>query len=204
MNTAKVLSSVPWGDRVYLLPKGMVYVFSLDLKAIKTGSSLRLEPDGQSRDGLRHLFDQSIVTSPEGLRCEVPTATVEGGSGEFGDPNDPSSCWIKLKIATKVEDSDATLHFETTGVVNLDGGPAVFRSSTSAASAASAPLPAAGSVTGSAFLASVQTTTTGTYRWLERRQIFGVGTVTGKRCNNPSKPADEWSLSFSFDFYAAG
>jgi hypothetical protein len=59
-------------------------------------------------------------------------------------------------------------------------------------------------------------TVSATYRWLTRRELFGVGVVTGKRSlNEPeekkvsSKEQERllsgkpWSLQFSFDLYAA-
>jgi hypothetical protein len=216
MNTAKNIMSVPWGDRVHLLPKAMIYAFSLDVRLGSNGPYLKpLPPPAVGASSpppaeLRHLFDQSIITMPEGLRCEVPTGVVERADGEIGDCKDPSSCWLALRICTKLREPDATLHFETTGVINFDGGLSAFRAKVPAG----ADERKAQRLAGSVFLASCQTASTRTYRWLERRQVFGVGSVTGERppLPGPTPPSPlgnaevvpDWRLRLSIDLYAAG
>jgi hypothetical protein len=189
MTTRNLVTALPWGERTALLPKAMVYAFSLDVDAICNGAYMKV---GRSTEnGLRHLFDQDIVAMPEGIRCDVPAGRIESGDGQLGDPNDPSSCWLQLRIRSLLEDSGATLFFDTKGVVNFEGGPSAFHSKQTRCLA------------GSAFLSSTQEASTATYRWLERRQLFGVGTVIGERCAPPAAP-DAWKLKFSFDLYAAG
>lgn len=187
MNAANMVTSMPWGDRTHLLPKAMLYAFSLDVNATSDGPYLKVTSSKQG--GLRHLFGQSIITMPEGIRCDVPMGNVEAGDGEFGDTGDPSSPWLCIKIRTKL-DPGATLYFDCTGVINFEGGPSAFRSNTRT------------ELAGSAFLASSHEASTRTYRWLERRQLFGVGRVKGKR-NSTSRCMDEWVLDFSFDLYSA-
>ena len=188
-NTSKLRMAVPWGERTSLLPKAMVYGLSLDVEATSHGPYLTIEKSSQSH--VRHMFDESIVTMPEGLRCDVPCGHIAGGDGEIGAANDPTSCWLGLRVRSTIQGGDAKLYFAMRGVVNFDGGLSTFRSSH------------ARQITGSAFVASCQEASTGTYRWLERRQLFGVGVVEGHRPHDAIGPADGWRLRFSFDLYAA-
>lgn len=188
-NTAKVRMAVPWGERTSLLPKAMVYGLSLDVEATSNGPYLKV--DESSPIHVRHMFDESIVVMPEGLRCDVPRGRIAGGDGEIGAANDPTSCWLGLRVRSTIQGGDAKLYFAMRGVVNFDGGLSTFRSSQ------------ARRLTGSVFVASCQEASTGTYRWLERRQLFGVGTVEGERPRDAGAPAAGWRLRFSFDLYAA-
>ena len=43
MNTAKLNMALPWGERTQLLPKAMVYAFSLDVQALSHGPYLKVE-----------------------------------------------------------------------------------------------------------------------------------------------------------------
>ena len=201
-NTAKRIMGVPWGERTRLIDKVMVYAFSLDVRARSKGPYLTVEPEPpragsnaegprveEERFGVRHLFGETTVTTPDGLRCDVPTGNVDSGEGEIGDPNDPLSSWLSLRVRSTLEGGITQVHFDMTGVVNFDGGLSTFRN------------PHARKLSGQAFLASGQESSTGTYRWLGRRQIFGVGRVDGAR--GADQPGDEWLLRFSFDIYAA-
>lgn len=178
MTAARVITTIPWGDRTRLLPKLMSYAFSLDLDVSSQGRQLQVKPS--SCIGLRHVFEDSIVTLPEG-RCDVPSGYVTGGDGEIGEATDPNSNWLFLRVRTMVGTVPAPLYFQCRGVVNFDGGLADFVAGKAA--------------TGSAFLSSIHEASTGTYRWLERRQLFGIGRVQ-RRSADP--------LHFSFDLYAAG
>lgn len=188
-NTAKVRMAVPWGERTTLLPKAMVYGLSLDVEAISNGPYLKVEESSQVQ--VRHMFDESIVVMPEGLRCDVPRGHIAGGDGEIGAANDPTCSWLGLSVRSTIQGGDAKLYFAMRGVVNFDGGLSTFRSSH------------ARRITGSVFAASCQEVSTGTYRWLERRQLFGVGVVEGERNRDGHVPSDGWRLRFSFDLYAA-
>ena len=215
---------VPWGDRTSLIDKAMVYAFSLEVRALSKGPYLTVEnaqpkqPEDTDQYGVRHVFGETIVTMPEGLRCDVPMGYIEGGDGEIGDPNDSASCWLNLRVRSilKEENTKRTaalphvdlpairevglknpdghdthqLHFAVNGVVNFDGGLSALRSAEGK------------KLTGQAFLSSCQEASTGTYRWLDRRQLFGVGRVEGQRKKRHVAP-DEWVLDFSFDLYAA-
>jgi len=214
---ANLVSSVPWGDRTRLLPKATAYAFSIDLVVLGDGPYLstpkalqQLQPMG----GLRHMFAQPIVEMPGGLRCEVPTGTVVSADGEIGDAGDAHSNWMRLRIVTRLgeipPDSPQakyapTLSFATTGVLELSGGAPAYRLRTQR-------------LHGSLFLASVQESSTTAYRWLERRQLFGIGRVKGENRNpataQPAPPqaagssgalaiANGWELHFSIDFYGA-
>jgi hypothetical protein len=186
MNKPNLVTAIPWGERTALLPKAMVYAFSLDVEATCNGAYLTVT--NSRNNGLRHLFDQDVVSMSEGSRCDIPTGRVESGDGQLGDPYDPSSCWLDLRVRATLVDSSATLFFDTKGVVNFEGGPSAFHSTITTR------------LMGSAFLSSTQEASTTTYRWLERRQLFAVGSVSGERCN--ARAARK--LTFSFDFYAAG
>jgi hypothetical protein len=200
-NTAKKAMGHLWGERTSLVHKAMVYAFSLDVRALSKGPYLTVKGVDRERAeetetyGVRHLFEETIVTMPEGLRCDVPTGCIDGGEGVIGDPTDPASCWLNLRLRSTLRGGHAMLNFATNGVVEFDGGPSAFRSAE------------ATTLAGQAFLSSCQEASTGTYRWLDRRQLFGVGLVKGRRKRRKAKAlmiaTDEWVLDFSFDLYAA-
>jgi len=196
-NTAKQAMGQLWGERTRPLHKAMVYALSLDVRASSKGRYLTVErvapePAAQAKDyALRHLFEETTVVMPEGLRCDLPVGSVENGAGEIGSPTDPTSCWFELRLRSVLERATATLTFDMTGVVNFDGGLATFRSAT------------ARELSGEVFATSCHESSTGAYRWLERRQLFGVGRVSGSRARPDAFVRDEWTLNFSFDLYAA-
>ena len=192
-----LVSSIPWGDRTRLLPKATAYAFSLDVRTRSDGPYLSAS-EQQSETGLRHLFSQPMVEMPEGLRCDVPTGKVISANGEIGDASDPRSNWFRLRVLASLGSPDtgptpskyaATLSFSCTGVLNLAGGPTAYR-------LRSKPL------SGSAFIASIQESSSSAYRWLERRQLFGIGRVTGtsRNVHDPSSSSG-WDLRFTFDLY---
>jgi hypothetical protein len=198
---ASVVSSIPWGDRTRLLPKATAYAFSIDLSLQSTGPYLTFREQRQPEGGLRHLFGQSMVLMPGGVACEVPTGTIFAANGEIGDPGDPSSNWLKLQIQAGIgelgQDGDlgrypTTLSFSCTGVLELVGDPGAYRRRS-------------GQLSGSAFVACIQESSTANYRWLERRQLFGIGRVSGESRNPEGKSGsvNGWNLSFSFDLYGA-
>jgi len=207
-----LVSSVPWGDRTRLLPKATAYAFSVDLSVISDGPYLSMPEAVQKRQpagGLRHMFAQPIVEMPGGMRCEVPRGTVVSADGEIGDSDARHSNWIRLRIVARLgeiapESPQAkyapTLSFMTTGVIELSGGAPAFRLRTER-------------LHGSIFLASIYESSITTYRWLERRQLFGIGRIAGHNRNpattqqpQPASPvaiANGWELHFSIDFYGA-
>ena len=136
MTTAPYLAEpIPWGDRTDLLPKAMRYALSFDMCVEMHGASLIVEQTpvlSLTKEGhdsaapaLRHLFGHTVLTTPDGLRCDVPKGSVASGSGELGDRRDPYSPWLRLIVRTEVADSLATVEFDCTGVVSFDGrGPA--------------------------------------------------------------------------------
>lgn len=183
-----------WGDRTKLLSKAMSYALSLEFDAVGRGSHLEVTPSQdvkgaasktpEKEQRLRHLFDQRIVVTPDGLRCDVPTGWIVSGSGQIGDPADISTSWLTFRIRTTVP-PEVKLLVEALGVINFDGGIKVYRSRE------------AQKIRGNAFIATSHASSVATYRWLERRQLFGVGRVEGERHQG------DWKLRFSFDLYAA-
>ncbi len=170
----------PWGDRTYLLPKSMVYVLSLYLRAEVNGRFLTVCAD----DGvLSHLFGDSVVTMPEGLRCDLPVGDLTGGTGEIGASDDPSSVALQLRLQLVLNGTENLL-MDCLGVVNFHGGPAAFRSLSTQ------------ELSGPAFIASRHETDSPTFRWFNRRQLFGVGRAQGLPSSEPRR------LEFSFDLYA--
>lgn len=184
MTTSLMVPAVPWGDRTELLPKRMQYVLSLDFEAECTGPALIIRP--RTGEGLRHLFDEVVATTPEGLRCDLPQARILGGVGEIGDPNDPLSSALQTLITLDLDGTSDPLDIQCDGVVIFAGGPPAFRSD-----------PPWSSLSGAAFVATSHETASATYRWLNRRQLYGVGQVSGSRVSGRGV------LSFSFDLYAA-
>jgi hypothetical protein len=191
--TSTTVSSIPWGDRTRLLPKAMSYALSLEVDVTSVGSQLRLK-NGDARPRLWHLFEQRTIATPEGLLCDVPTGMVDVADGEIGDSADPASPWFWLRLTLKLGElrdrevvpvPGLVLQSECLGVVNFDGGVEAFRSRSNT--------PLNGSVFGSFYhLASAPA-----FRWLERRQLYGVGRVRGVRASGG------WLLTFSFDLYSA-
>jgi hypothetical protein len=178
MSTARTgdVQTLPgWGDRTELYPKRMLYLLSLHATAAAQGATLRVAPAGQ----LRHLLGDTAVTTPDGVRCDLPVAEVIGGEGEIGTRSEPASARLRLRISATI--GTAGLLVDCLGVVNFDGGPAVFH-------AALAP-----SLSGAAFITTRQETASASFRWLNRRQLFGIGRVAGP----------PHSLALSFDLYAA-
>jgi hypothetical protein len=171
----------PWGDRTYLLPKEMGYVMSLYARATANGSYLMVAP----QDGaLRHLFGDREVTMPDGLRCDLPVGDLANGSGEIGSTVNPASAALRLQLQIDLNAAEKLL-MDCRGVVNFDGGPEAFRTLR------------AGALTGRAFLATRHQTDSPTFRWFNRRQLFGIGRVRGVKGTLPRE------LEFSFDFYAS-
>lgn len=185
MTTANLAQAVPWGDRTELLPKRMSYVASLDVTVKTFGHYLQVQAAANEDDppGFRHLFGDDIVTMPEGLRCDLPAAWVVGGDGEIGTASDPASASLRLHVSARIA-NELVLDIEGLGVVNIDGGSARLWNKET--------------ISGKAFVATRNEVVSPAYRWLYRRQLFGAGTVDGKRA-----PSGEWLLTFSFDFYAA-
>jgi hypothetical protein len=169
----------PWGDRTYLLPKDMGYVLSLYLKAVVNGRYLTVQPHSR---GLSHLFDEVVVTTPDGLRCDVPIGDVTGGTGEIGSPDDPSSIALQLRLQLTLNRTEKLL-MDCTGVANFYGGRAALSLEPDL-------------LAGSAFIATRHETDSPTFRWFNRRQLFGMGRVQGIAGSRPRE------LEFSFDLYA--
>ena len=170
----------PWGDRTYLLPKDMVYVLSLYLRAQLNDRYLAVCADD---DVLLQVFGDTVVTMPEGLRCDLPVGDLIGGTGEIGTPDNPHSTALQLRLQLVLNGTENLL-MDCLGVVNFDGGPGALRWGR------------AQSLTGSAFLASRHETDSPTFRWFNRRQLFGVGRVRGVEGSEPRQ------LELSFDLYA--
>jgi len=170
----------PWGDRTYFLPKEMVYVLSLYMRAEVNGRYLSVSAD----DGaLSHLFGDTVVTMPEGLRCDLPSGDLAGGTGEIGAPDDPSSTALQLRLQLVLNGTDNLL-MECTGVLDLNGGPSALGLLPTAA------------LSGSAFVATRHETDSPTFRWFNRRQLFGVGRVRGL------ESSESRGVELSFDLYA--
>jgi len=181
--------SAAWGDRSTLLPKRAVYVFSVDVRVESRGHELFKSSEQPSR-AIRHLFSDSMVTTPLGARVEVPTGEIRSADGKVGDELDPRSNWFSLRVVGDVGANGAaaylsTVHFDLTGVLDLVGGMGAFHR------------PKQKTLTGLAFVASSQDPSTAAYRWLERRQLFGIGRVQGEK-----NLQGGWELRFTFDMYA--
>jgi hypothetical protein len=173
----------PWNDRTVLLPKQMLYAVSLHLTAVANGPYLRIVG---GEGGISHLLGDAMITTPEGLRCEVPSGHILGGEGEVGSAADPSSSALRLKINAELSPGGPLL-LAATGVVSFNGGPGVFRAGPGRASA----------LKGATFISTRHEAASPTYRWLNRRQLFGVGRV------ERDSTSDDLTLRFTFDLYAA-
>jgi hypothetical protein len=165
-----------WGDRTELFPKRMIYLVSLHATAALAGPYLRVAP-GPGR--LRHLLGDTVVTTPDGVRCDLPVGDLAGGEGEIGGRAEPQSGRLRLRLTATM--GSAGLLMECSGVVSFDGGAPAFHAGL---------LPR---VSGSAFITTKQETASASFRWLNRHQLFGVGRVAGGR----------QELELSFDLYVA-
>lgn len=170
-----------WGDRSYLLPKDMVYVLSLNLRAQINGQYLQVL---SAEDGLDHIFGDTVVTMPEGVRCDLPVGKVAGGQGQIGTAEDPTSVALELRLRLLLNGTEM-LHVECAGVANFYGGLQAFRSVTPELLA------------GNAFIATRHETDSATFRWFNRRQLFGIGRMEGIKGSEPRE------LQLSFDLYAS-
>lgn len=170
-----------WGDRTALLPKSMLYVLSLCARVQIGGRYLTVLA---GKGALYHVFDDRVVTMPEGLRCDLPTGDLVGGTGELGSADDPASQALKLRLQLALKPNERLL-MECLGVINMEGGMSALRS-----------LPAA-ELAGSAFVATRHETDSSTFRWFNRRQLFGVGRAQGAPGSRPRE------LDLSFDLYAS-
>jgi Protein of unknown function (DUF3237) len=171
----------PWGDRTNLWPKSMVYALSLDVKASFEGRYLTFLPGTGS---LYHVRDLSAFVTPEGLECDLPAGDVVTGTGRIGTPEDPSSVQLEAKLHLGLNDG-ANLLMDCLGVVNFVGGMRAFLS------------PRVEALSATCFLASRHETDSPTFRWLNRRQLFGVGRA------EVAKRSQLRELQFTFDLYAS-
>ncbi|HLK92526.1 MAG TPA: hypothetical protein VKZ18_21700 [Polyangia bacterium] len=188
MTTPSLVPATPWGERIELLPKHMRYAASLEFRATTGGLFLDVEPSAGKTSAIRHLFDEAIITVPEGIRCSVPRrCDIRSGYGQIGTASAPRSSNLLVGISAKLDD-DTFMNLTCTGVASFRGGSDVLRRSTK-------------TVSGSAFITTNAETVSATYRWLTRRQLFGVGRIEGER--SPRRSSKEWTLAFSFDLYAA-
>lgn len=199
MTTPALVSSLPFGERTELLPKHMRYALSLEFSAMATGLYLIVDPTPKGAvlpddSALRHLLDEKIVTVPEGVRCNVPACTILSGNGHIGTASDPHSSKFVAEINTELDEINVELNNKKTPMNLACRGVILFRGGPEALS-----LPGATEVNGSCFVATNYETVSATYRWLTRRELFGVGTVKATR----SPSGEAWQLQFSFDLYAA-
>jgi hypothetical protein len=184
MTTSSLVQAKPWGERTELLPKHMRYAASLEFTATSSGLFLAVEKSAENTSALRHLFGERIITVPEGIRCSVPQrCEIRSGNGRIGTPSAPYSPNLLVEIDAGLDDG-TLMNLVCTGVVSFRGGADALRRSRE-------------KVTGTAFIATNAETVSATYRWLTRRQLFGVGTIEGER------RSQHWALDFSFDLYAA-
>jgi hypothetical protein len=176
-----------WGERSDLHPKRMLYALSLDVSARLAGSHFQIEPRAAA---LRHLFDQAVAIMPDGARCDLPVAALVGGSGRIGLDNDPLSPRLTMNLSANLGAAGPLL-IECSGVVTFTGGPLAFTN------IGLGPALGTQQLGGTAFIATRQQTPGPTYRWLNRRQLWGVGRVALRADSGERK------LSFTFDMYAA-
>src|ERR1700722_3711885 len=105
MTTSALVSGVPFGERTELLPKQMRYALSLEFVATATGLFLDVAATPKdAASALRHLFDETLVTMPEGVRCDVPRCTILSGNGQIGTASDPKSSKLLVELDVELDD----------------------------------------------------------------------------------------------------
>jgi len=208
MMTPATVSALPFGERTDLLAKHMRYGLSLEFQGEATGIHLIVTPGPgdatkPGSPGFRHLFDEKLVTMPEGGRVDIPACQILSGRGQLGTAKDPRCASFVVDMNTVLDDGKP-MNLTCRGVVTLRGGSSALRS------------PSATVSSGHAFVATTCETVSATYRWITRRELFGVGAVRGTRSLAEADPTTltkkehevllsgkPWRLHFSFDLYAA-
>jgi len=194
MISSSHLATVRWGDRSALLPKSMTYAFSLQVRAKAVGQQLTISAKAGR---LFHLLGDSLISVPEGARYDVPFGDLVAGRGEIGSPQDPLSPRLRMQMSASTSEvklegdpgqqKDLIL-MDSNGVIDM--GPSVgFQEGE--------PRPAQGTV----FLATKFETYMPKYRWLNRRQLFGVGRAN--RITTRTGSVLDSSLVIDLDLYAA-
>lgn len=165
-----------WGDRISLLPKRMGYVLSLELTATMQGRLLTVQP-GES--ALSHLLGHEVVTMPDGARCDLPTIAITHGAGRLGTVVAPDAPVLSLQLSGTTDNGNSIVRIDATGALDLP-----------AAAVALAP-------ERPCFVATRAETSSATFRWLNRRQLFGMGRTGWLNSGSGL------CLRLSFDLYAA-
>lgn len=213
MNIAPDALAVSWGYRRQLVPKSLAYVYSLDFVVVldvgarwylrtnmpAPGETLRPEDLGESY----HVFGDTAVLVGDGVRRDVPTATVKTVYAELLDASDVDPAGIEsnedvagleARILLDAGESGsivATLN----GIVSIDGGTSNLKRSLAFRTPPLLPP----RISGTSVVSLTHETGRSHYRWMDHCQLFGVGRVDEK----PGSQDGLIRLGFTFDIYFA-
>jgi hypothetical protein len=174
-------------ERSYLLPKKLAYLFSLDVDfqlAVGERWYIRARPSDESGSSTHHVLGASTVVTGDGGTHERPETRVLHGDGEIENDVGPAAVSLSGRLTLETRNK-ALLLIEYTGVLNVPGGVGTFAEGRRLA--------------GSVFVATRQESAQASFRWLVRRQLFGVG-----RYQMEAGAKADRLLRSTFDLYGAG
>ena len=154
-----------WGDRSYLLHKQLAYVWSLDVTFQQSGSggdrTFLVPPPGGSGGRVYHVLDRTFAEGIDGTQLEVPVSHDVTGQGMIVANLYRTAGCFSGQLAIQVHDRVLQMAFD--GVIDL--------------AAPSAGRPVRAAPRGSAFINTKQECALARFRWVARRQFFGVGRI---------------------------
>lgn len=196
-----------WGERSALLPKRLIYVFSLQVEFVlrpdragvvgrRLVVPLETKPTRADQWSTYHVLREDLVVFGDGIVREVPRARVQRGTSvmEIGE-NDVGDISGRMLLDT---DASATLAMSYGGVLTVEGGTSrLFQPAI-----AGSELPFR---EGKAQIAVHSDSEHTKHRWLLENQLFGYGRLAANldrghpHANSPAC----WRIVASFDFYSS-
>lgn len=212
MTIAPDALAVSWGYRRQLVPKSLAYVYSLDFVAVldvgarwylrtnvpAPAEALCPEDLGESY----HVFGDTAVLVGDGVRRDVPIATVKGLYAELRDASDVDPTGIESnediaglegRIVLDTGESGpiiATLN----GIISINGGTSRLKKTLGF----HAPLVPPELISGTSVVSFTHETGGSHYRWMDHCQLFSVGRIDERESKD-----GRIRLGFAFDIYFA-
>jgi hypothetical protein len=179
-----------WGDRSYLLPKHLAYVWSLDITFEQTSSGIDrtfLVPPSEGSNGrVYHVLDRTFAEGIDGTQLEVPVPDRDPNSvtGQATIVADPYRAFGSFSGQLGIQTHGRVLQMDFDGVIDL--------------SAAAPGRAVRAALHKSAFINTKQECALARYRWVARRQFFGVGRIEPVYIRPDTIGPDKVRLSFDF------
>jgi hypothetical protein len=175
-----------WGDRSYLLPKHLAYVWSLDVTFQYSGAgtdrTFLVPPSGGSDGRVYHVLDRTFAEGIDGTQLEVPVPDPgpDSVTGQATIVADLYGAFGSFSGQLGIQTHDRVLQIDFEGVIKL--------------AAQSPRRPVRVAPHGEAFINTKQECALARYRWVARRQFFGVGRIHPVDINPDA-------IRLSFDFH---